>query len=390
MVPVKTKLFLLSYFLLGFGLILYGLNRYNGWDLDTYFAVADAAAQGKQIYGEKHLTLYPPPGGYCLELLRYFPRKAVHVVWFFISILLVLRIVWMGLQLFPAPQTSSTKLAFYFWLSVWAALQGVGAQIESGNINLLLMYFLMEGMTRLEGLKNRWGWGLVLLWLPVLFKPYLGLIAFGLTLSVWKKKGWKVFSIPAFVILTALFISLLTKGLSRVSFDFKNWLSGDVEHIHRAFTLSANAVNFGIPSYFYHIFGWPLSAVSGLTLFFSLLGLLYSLYEKNQLKLFCLLSMLTFCISPASFSYSMLLLWFPILYFTKETLWDEAPILQSWKKMAGVLFLFALIFLNPTFTGRAFFNDIIVPHRITTWFVVLGLLSLGRLDWDKREFDPPC
>lgn len=383
---MKPKLPFLSTIILCVGLLLYGLKRYNGWDLETYFDAAEVACSGEHIYGGgKTLMLYPPLGGYFLELLRFLPKKSVHFGWYLISVLLFIRIVFIGLKFFPSRENSKKKQLLYLWLSIWAILQGIGAQLESGNINLFLMYFLFEGFSLAQKSQLKLFWGIFFLWIPVIFKPYLGLISLGLTVSMQKREGLRVYQAPIVLLVSSVIFAILAKGVSWFVIDLSNWLSSDVEHIHQAFTLSFNAVNFGLPSYLYHIYGCSLQMVTGVTLGTSLLALIYSFRESNQLKLFCVLSTLTFCISPASFSYSMLLLWFPILYFARELVFNRSSNLKNWEKLIGALFLIALIFLNPTFTGRAFFNGLIVPHRVTTWFVILGLGALWRRERDSNS-----
>jgi len=375
---LKNRSKIIGYAFLATSLLLYGLKRYNGWDLETYFQAAEAAARGEHLYGKEPLTLYPPPGGYCLEILSYFPPKLIHLLWYLVSVLLFLRICWIGYFLFPLQTSSKVRRNVFYVVSIWAILQGIGAQLESGNINLLLKYFLIEGVYLILKTKPATLIGLFLLWLPVIFKPYLGLISLGTTIATAKKFGLRAWLAPLSLFFLSLMLPLIFKGYDWFVFDIQQWLLQDVDHVHRAFTLSFNAVNFGLPSYFYHIYGLPLQAITTVTLLVSGLAILYSFQEQDLLKLFCVLCTLTFCISPASFSYSMLLLWFPILHFARLLVSEGKNEGFSFQKTARILFLLALIFLNPTFTGRDFFNQVIVPHRVTTWFVVLAFFAIWR------------
>jgi len=135
-----------NYFILALGLLAYGFKRYNGYDLESYFNLAEAAWAGQPLYGEKALSLYSPAGAYVLELFHYLPNKWTHIAWYLISILIFFRISEIGFSFCSVVKESNFKKGLFYWLTWISILQGLGAQLEGGNINLLLMYFVFEGL----------------------------------------------------------------------------------------------------------------------------------------------------------------------------------------------------------------------------------------------------
>ncbi|MFM8270503.1 MAG: glycosyltransferase 87 family protein, partial [Pseudomonadota bacterium] len=235
------------YLFLTIGLLGYGLKRYNGYDLDSYFKLAEGVKSGLALYGDPPLSLYPPSGAYLLELLQFIPKSATHPTWYCLSILIFYRLSKIAFALFPTAKPKVKQIGFY-WLSWLGILQGLGAQLEGGNINLLLMYLMIEGFNLLfksASDQKRVLLGLFLCWLPVMFKPYLGLISCGLTLFCLRRYSWKVGIAPVLVGLMMTIVPALFKGPGAVFADYSNWLSGDVSYIDCAFTLKCNAVNYG-------------------------------------------------------------------------------------------------------------------------------------------------
>jgi len=384
---MSKRLWSASCFFLATALAIYGLKRYNGYDLESYFTLVEAFGRGGAPYGEKPLSLYPPSGVYALQVLKFFPKKWVHLVCYGMSILLFLRVSFIGFSLFqPKKKNTANQILFFLIVSWLAIMQGLGAQLEGGNINLLLMYLLFEGVYLIQKKPEcslRFSLGLLMCWLPVVFKPYLGLVSCGVTLWMVRRFSWKWVGIPVLAFLIIGFGPMLFKGIQLVIVDYQNWLKGDVHYVDCAFTLKCNAVNYSILSYFYHIHSWTLESLFWVLIIGSALSLGYSIFERNLLKLFSVLCLVTFLISPASFPYTLMLLWFPILWATRLLVLEPQQGNYFLKSIA-LLFLGALIFLNPTYIGREFFNQVIVPYRVTSFFVMLGLIPLL-----ARKFDPP-
>jgi hypothetical protein len=378
-----------NYFILAFGLIAYGFKRYNGYDLDSYFHLAEAAWAGQPLYGEKALSLYPPAGAYVLELFHYLPNKVTHTAWYLISILIFYRISRIGFSFFQFAEDSNFKKGLFYWLSWIAILQGLGAQLEGGNINLLLMYSLFEGLNILVRKSENPRdliLGLLLTWLPVIFKPYLGLVSSGLTVFFLRRSGWRVLVAPIMVAALMTLFPALIKGFETVQLDYANWLSGDLSYIDCAFTLKCNAVNYGLPSYLYQIQNWSLANISVFVLLVSSGVLVYSFFERHLLRLAGVISIITFCVSPASFPYTLMLLWISIISASSVVVFGD----RSQNQVAQIcawIFLGAMIFLNPTYVGRSFFNEVIVYYRVTTFFILLGLGTLGTGPFTK-DFKP--
>ena len=306
-----------------------------------------------------------------------------HVGWYLLGVVLFFRISILGFLLCLVPSSASPKRVLIFcWIAWWAILQGLGAQLEGGNINLLLMYFLFEGpywilksQKKTKKYMVTLAIGLLMCWLPVVFKPYLGLLSCGITIWVMRRCSWKLIGVPVLVFFVITLVPILFKGTQVVFLDYRNWLNGDVQYIDCAFTLKCNAVNYSILSYFYHIHSWTLESLFFILLTVSALSLCYSGLEKNLLRLFSVLCLVTFLVSPASFPYTMMLLWFPILWATRLLVLDQRKGIYLIKAFA-ILFLASLIFLNPTYIGREFFNQVVVPYRVTSFFVALGLIPL--------------
>jgi len=366
-----------NFLFLAIGLMGYGFKRYNDYDLDSYFKLAECAQSGLSLYGDPPLSLYPPAGGYLLELLQFVPRTATHLIWYVFSIFLFFRMSGIVFSFFPVPKKEWKQKVFY-WLSWIAILQGLGAQLEGGNINLLLMYIMLEGlglMAKSPSDRKRVSIGLFLCWFPVMFKPYLGLVSSGLTLFCFRRFSWRVITAPLLVGFLMTGLPALVKGPKSVITDYRNWLSGDVSYVDCAFTLKCNAVNYGLPSYFYQIHHWPLKTVSIFILLVSIVALIYASREKNLLRLSAALSLITFCISPASFPYTLMLLWLTVVSSSYLVLFNRDP-KSRWAVFSAGIFLAAMIFLNPTYLGRVLFNEVIVYYRVTTFFVLLGLGTL--------------
>jgi hypothetical protein len=103
--------------------------------------------------------------------------------------------------------------------------------------------------------------------------------------------------------------------------------------------------------------------------------LVYSFFERHLLRLAGVISIITFCVSPASFPYTLMILWIPVIVSSYLVIFGnraKAPVAQ----ICAWVFLGAMIFLNPTYVGRTFFNEFIVYYRVTTFFVLLGLGTL--------------
>ncbi|MFM8269864.1 MAG: hypothetical protein ACKN9V_06705, partial [Pseudomonadota bacterium] len=103
--------------------------------------------------------------------------------------------------------------------------------------------------------------------------------------------------------------------------------------------------------------------------------LVYAVIEKNFVRLSAAFSLITFCISPASFPYTMMLLWLTVVGSSYLILFNRDP-KDRWARVCAGIFLGAMIFINPTYVGRTFFNEVIVYYRVTTFFVLLGFRTL--------------
>ncbi len=374
---------MLSLLLLG-----YGLKRYNGFDFHSYFDLVKGANEGASVYGVKPLSLYPPPGVYLLRGLQFIPETVAHVAWYLISLCLFFRMSFIGFSLVLSDRVLSIQqFLLFIWISWLAILQGLGAQLEGGNINLGLMYLMFEGLYCLSferGSSFKLSKGIFLIWFPIFFKPYLGLISLGITIQMLRKTSWKSFILPGALLGLVLLIPLIHLGVEPVMREYKDWLKGDVRYIDCAFTLKCNAVNYSLTSYFYHIHQLKLEKIFVITGLLSFLAMGYSFFEQNLQKLFAALCTLTFLISPASFPYTMMLLWFPILWSTTNL------ILERQKKgfltaSIPLLFLASIIFLNPTYVGREFFNQVVVPYRVTSFMVAPLLWALLDFSWLKTQ-----
>ena len=368
-----------NFLILALALVAYGLKRYNGYDLDSYFKLSEGVLAGQALYGKNALSLYPPAGAYVLELFQFLPKTWTHIGWFLISIFMFYRMSEIGFSLFPSIKESNGKKILFYWLSWVAILQGLGAQLEGGNINLLLMFLIWEGLNTLLRKPKTVKWltlGLLLIWLPISFKPYLGLVACGVTIFLLRRFGWKMLVAPMMVGGLMTLIPALFKGFEAVRLDYVNWLSGDVSYIDCAFTLKCNAVNYGLPSYLYQIHHWSLATIGIFVVALSGIALIYAFFEKNLIRLSGVLSIITFCISPASFPYTLMLLWIPVVSSSYWIIFGER---KSHKGIAACAYIFlgAMIFLNPTYLGRTFFNEVIVYYRVTTFFVLFGFGALS-------------
>jgi hypothetical protein len=294
-----------------------------------------------------------------------------------------------GFSFFSVTKERDWKTTLFYWLSWISILQGLGAQLEGGNINLLLMCLMIEGLNillkRASTTKNV-TLGLLFIWLPIFFKPYLGIISSGLTLFFIRRSGWRALFAPVIVAILMTVFPALIKGFETVRSDYIAWLSGDISYIDCAFTLKCNAVNYGFPSYLYQVQHWSLARVAVFVLAVSVVALIYALFEKNLLRLSGALSLITFCISPASFPYTLMLLWIPVLSASYWVIFGERKVNRK-ITFCAFIFLGAMIFLNPTYVGRSFFNEVIVYYRVTTFFILLGLGTLGTGPFTK-DFKP--
>lgn len=388
----------ISCFLLSTLFLLYGIQRYNGWDLNSYFELAEALYQQTPIYGQNLKSLYPPPTVYLFEILRFLPKQAVHFIWYLISVGLFVRMSIVSFSILGDASWPQKKVTVWLWLSWITIAQGLGAQLEGGNVNLFLMFLLLESFNlvitadKSSTSERSLSVGLVLAWIPVFFKPYLGILAVALTSAVFKKQSWRPLIQAGSFLAGLSLISIFWRGIPLFIHDVSSWLQSDLKHVDCAFTLQCNAVNYGLPSYLYHIHHWSLKSVSLLTLATTILSLLYAGFEKNNLRMFCVLSLVSFCISPAAFPYTLLLLWVPIVVSCRMVVNKKSC--PRWVHWGCVLFVLALIGLNPTYLGRHFFNAVVVPYRVTTFFILLGVIpifgavtALSQEDKWRRERD---
>ena len=380
-----------NYLILALGLIAYGIKRYNGYDFESYFTLAEVVHSGERIYGDRLLSLYPPVGAYLFEIFHFLPKATTHKAWYLISVLLFVRMSHIGFSFFSVTKERDWKTTLFYWLSWISILQGLGAQLEGGNINLLLMCLMIEGLNillkRASTTKNV-TLGLLFIWLPIFFKPYLGIISSGLTLFFIRRSGWRALFAPVIVAILMTVFPALIKGFETVRSDYIAWLSGDISYIDCAFTLKCNAVNYGFPSYLYQVQHWSLARVAVFVLAVSVVALIYALFEKNLLRLSGALSLITFCISPASFPYTLMLLWIPVLSASYWVIFGERKVNRK-ITFCAFIFLGAMIFLNPTYVGRSFFNEVIVYYRVTTFFILFGFgaLSAGIKMAERERFE---
>lgn len=353
---VFASLFALAVF---YYLVIY--KRYNGGDYYVYVKAIERLDQGISPYQFESTQSYRylPPTLIFYKALAIFPLFIQHWLIAIFSLLALFRMLWLG--------TYFAKKEFKKYNPILMLLgptlllhQGLSAQFESGNINLILVYLTMEGLWQYY--QNKKYVAFVLMFFPSLFKFQFGLIGYFIFLSDYKKNIRPLF----YAFLTIVFFSLNTflfRGNTWLL--YQDWWNSNHAVSSGILDRGIVAVNNSLLSFAHHIFKIPMPFIWSILLFiFSLLHI--GLFKKTALQLYALSALFVYLFFPATFPYTLVLLYIPCLL---------ALSMKTWQSF---LFIFGILIFNPNFFGREKFETYIVLYRTSSWFLVPYFLQLLR------------
>ncbi|NDG25603.1 MAG: hypothetical protein EB120_00325 [Proteobacteria bacterium] len=162
------------------GLLFYFVRRYNGFDLELAVRAGSSLLTGQSPYDISANSPFRYAPWWCVLMLpiQWVSFRFIHWGFFGCTLLMLGRIQWILLEMTPQDSPLLCRKGPFRWALIlpWIlVLRGLGAQIEGGNTNVLLLYLSVEGAYQF--FKNR-SIGLLLMWAGVGVKPQFGLLLF--------------------------------------------------------------------------------------------------------------------------------------------------------------------------------------------------------------------
>jgi hypothetical protein len=302
---------------------------------------------------------YLPPTLIFYKGLSVFPVYIQHWLVAVLSLAALYRMMWLGVGL-AKEEFKNINPLLYLYGPILLLHQGLSAQFESGNINLILVYFTIEGLWQYY--QNKKYLAFIFLFSPCLFKFQFGLMGYFLFLSDYKKNIRPI----TFAFLTLLVFSLNTFFLNASTVSlYRDWWISNQAVSSGILDRGIVAVNNSLLSFAYHILKIPMSFIwSFLFLLFLLLH--KGLFKRNPLQLYALSSLFIYLFFPATFPYTLVLLYIPCIISFSQKTWQSA------------LFIFGIFIFNPNFFGREKFETYIVLYRTSSWFLIPYFIQLLR------------
>jgi hypothetical protein len=302
---------------------------------------------------------YLPPTLMFYKGLSVFPAYIQHCLTALFSLVALYRMIWLGVGL-AKKEFKSIHPLLYLYGPALLLHQGLSAQFESGNINLILVYLTIEGLWQYY--QNKKYLAFLFLFFPCLFKFQFGLMGYFIFLSDYKKNLRSFL----FAFLTILLFSLNTFFLNTSTLSlYHDWWVSNQAVGNGILDRGIVAVNNSLLSFTHHILKIPMSFI-GVFLFLFFLFLHKGLFKRTPLHLYALSALFIYLFFPATFPYTIVLLYIPSLVaFSKKT-WQSA------------LFIFGIFIFNPNFFGREKFETYIVLYRTSSWFLIPYFIQLLR------------
>jgi hypothetical protein len=335
---VRPRDIIIFYVVLFAALSAYTLHRYNGFDLWILLNAGKDFAAGRSPY---HLQAdfqqdlpfrYAPPVAIFSSLFATVAQHYLNLAMFFLSLGALARLTWLNTKLFEISfglthRAQKPILLFFPWLLV---VNGLGAQLEGGNTNLLALYLLVEGTYLFAA---RPATAAFLMMLPALVKPQFGFLAFLFLLLHGRAHA------GSFVRAGSLFALVLFSpflwGVSQGQHLYVDWLRMLELSTPPNLTNQIGNGNLSLYSFLCHIWHWPPLFVTTLVLVptVAALSVWVSKRKSNYVALIAAL-WVGYLFSPVSFAYTQTALFVPgsaalALYFRQPRTRSRPKILST-------------------------------------------------------------
>ncbi|MEZ4749267.1 MAG: glycosyltransferase 87 family protein [Bdellovibrionota bacterium] len=329
-------------------------HRYNGKDYEVYLDAIAALGEGASPYSYENATSfhYSPVGLLPFVALQSLPVKLQHLCIFVLSLFALFRMTYLSLKLLT-PTRPLEALPLLVLIAPWLLVnQGIGFQFESGNINLLRLYLLMEGFNVL--FRGKATWGFFLLSLPALFKPAFGIVPY--FLFALKPKQYVVPCLRAGALLLA--VLALPFVFWQAGPLYKDWWLSNSAHTHAILSGEIVGANLSLLSFAYDKLGLSVGRSLLLVFFPALVAFHWLAHKQPPTVAFALALLFLYLFSPATFPYSILGLMLPAMLGLWVCLRDR----RQWVPFA--IFVIGMLFVNVNFMGRGLYNGTAVPWRL--------------------------
>ena len=349
------------------GLLFYFVRRYNGFDLELAVRAGSSLLTGQSPYDISANSPFRYAPWWCVLMLpiEWVSFRFIHWGFFGCTLLMLGRIQWILLEMTPQDSPLLCRKGPFRWALIlpWIlVLRGLGAQIEGGNTNVLLLYLSVEGAYQF--FKNR-SIGLLLMWAGVGVKPQFGLLPFLLSLAYWSRVKRSISVVALFLV--ALWALPFPFGWDQGLRWYQDWLSViRISSLDNLLNRTGNG-NMSIFSFFVHI-GHMSEKLAYVGLLIPVVGWGVYLSRKNRdvLAVLALSLWINLSFSPVSFAYTELLLVVPVFYalvfcFDRKQLIYGLPL---------CVLAFGEWLLSFDVVGREVFNSIVVHYRLHTWCCV--------------------
>ena len=344
---------------------LFGLGRYNGRDYAVYVEAVMRWAEGLSAYDYTVPTSfhYMPCVLPLFQAFGIFALGVQHGLVLLLSFAALLRMTDILLGLFAPTEFRNARAWGFFALTpwVWVAF-GLGAQFESGNINLLLVYLCVEGAAQVRcGFPHL---GFLLLVLPALFKPQFGVVGYFIWLTQPRRHA-PAFGFALLAAVVFLATPWLWAGNAAVGL-YRDWWFSNRAHAHSLLTLHEVAENYSLLSFAVDRLGISVEYAG------ALLVLCFALFharvwtERDEARMLVQALLFSFFFFPASFPYSTVSFLPAVVSLLARQTDKRTP--RNYR--AAVSFwIFALgnILLSVDILGRSLYQTWVIPWRLRSW-----------------------
>lgn len=334
-------------------------HRYNGKDYEVYLDAIAALGSGSSPYSFENATSfhYSPVGLLPFLALQVLPVAGQHFLIFLLSLVALFRMTYVCLRLLD-PNRQLGDLPLPMLIAPWILVnQGIGFQFESGNINLILVYLMVEGYYAV--FRNKTAWGFFLMALPALFKPAFGIVPYFL-LHYTQSSTFLHACAPVWGLPLQPYCPFLWPAAQL----YKDWWLSNAAHTHAILSGEIVGANLSLLSLAYDKLGLSVGQSLGLVFFPSLLFFHWLARGKQPTTAFSLALLFLYLFSPATFPYSIVGLMLPAT-LGLWVCWKDKRCLPIYS-----IFLIGILFVNVNFLGRTLYNGTAVPWRLQ------GLLTL--------------
>ena len=195
-------------------------SQFVAWDMSDFgvcYRNAQRILAGETLYriSDGHMQFkYAPASALFYSWLTLFPKPVAKVIWYYVELLLLAGIFWIGYRIIPRRVKGAW---FVIGLGFAVLAKMIGREIELGQVNLfLILLLLLMSASFLK--KNEPATGV--LWaVSILFKPYA--LVF-LPYFILKKR-WKTLACGTGALLAGLALPILNYGVRGNFAVLKEW-----------------------------------------------------------------------------------------------------------------------------------------------------------------------